>query len=514
MTRYEEGGYKGLLNCFNYPGLHHFFHLLNFSFFKLVGTNHTCWYLLFSALHGLNCFLLYCLLNSIQTAFQVNPNFKFLPLICASLFLVFPYNLEAVTWKACMHYLLTTGMLLGALKALISFIQEPNRRLLFLANGLFFLSLFSLELSYIFPVMTLFVLALAKWNDTPSTIIKRLTLGALILQLALLVFHLVLNKLYLGEVVGHYGAEQHLVFSLSDIVANTLRYTLKLLVFGHFLPFNLKSILYESTNNSVIQWIVIGMVIGLLFLLWKKGAMKATSAKSNILFFVLFGLALAPIITLYFSWILLFENDRYNYFAAAFFIPALIYTLNHIKYNWLRISSIVLYSSLCLFLFGKMISYAHHAGKFENGLVKNFNFEDYKGDIYILGVPDNYQGLYLYRDYAYQGDFLKKAFHHFEKKSPEANVYDVAQFNAMTPTDGLKITFPERGKIKVKFNQYGNWFWQNGIVLSSYKKENYEVTSGQGFYELKIDKPNADQLFIFSSGSNWNQATWPSEFFK
>ena len=107
-------------------------------------------------------------------------------------------------------------------------------------------------------------------------------------------------------------------------------------------------------------------------------------------------MALFPIVNLFFVYILPFENDRYSYLASAFFFPFLVgflyYTLNH----WAK-GLVALILLVHLFFSIKMINNARNAGKVLDGLVDDFEWCASE-KVVLLGLPDNYRGLYLYRD--------------------------------------------------------------------------------------------------------------------
>ncbi len=105
ILKYREGGWPDIIHSFNYNGLHPFFHLVNFSFYKLFGLNAFCWYVFFGILHGVNGYLVF------KIAYRIARHIEQPPLLTAAtaglLFLLIPYQMEPVTWKACLHYLMS-----------------------------------------------------------------------------------------------------------------------------------------------------------------------------------------------------------------------------------------------------------------------------------------------------------------------------------------------------------------------------------------------------------------------
>ena len=512
IHRYQSGNFGDIINCFNYPGLHQFFHLINYSFYLLAGTNHFTWYVLFAMLHGLNAYLVFKLSTKLLNHFKTPTRHELTALIIGILFLIYPYNLEAVIWKACLHYLIVTFLMLNGLLLTVRYFRSPRTKLLIYIHLLFVLSLFTLELSFSFPLITLAFIIFQKYGLSKERFWSNIRL-LFIPQVLILAFYLLLTRLSLGSYIGHYGADQHLILSSDLILGNAWKYFCKNICFSHFWTFNLKSTLYNSLGTVIVYGSM--TLASLLILLVGLFKWKNISSFIRLSGFqlVLFFIALSPIITLFFSWVLLFENDRYGYFASIFFLGSLVCLISGIKSAWIRYGLLISYSALCLFFFVKVVTYAHQAGHLEKQLVQNFNFEIHEGEIFILGIPDNYQGLYLFRDYENQAAFLKKSLAFYEHKTPISKLIDVAQFNAMSPQDSIVVLLKDDGAFHVLFGQTRNWFWQKGIGLSSYETEDYKVEKKKGYYQLNIKDKKPNQLFIYPQGGKWKHMTWPDSIF-
>ena len=165
VSRYDNGTTSDLWICFGYPGLHQFFHLINYSFYSLFGTNEWAWYILMSSLHGINAYLVYrfsrTIIENIKS--KVPPE---IALLTGFLFLCMPYNVEAVVWKACLHYLITTGLILQSLRWTIKYFKSNKNRYLAYIFIAFTLALFSLELSFIVPLLSLTLLLFFKQSTS------------------------------------------------------------------------------------------------------------------------------------------------------------------------------------------------------------------------------------------------------------------------------------------------------------------------------------------------------------
>ncbi|MBT8234333.1 MAG: hypothetical protein HKO66_08840 [Saprospiraceae bacterium] len=508
LNKYENGNFKDVLTCFEYPGLHQFFHLVNFILYNIIGTNTTAWYIILASLHGLNAYVLFSLAKKIITLKGNTFDQKMLPITISIIFLIYPFNIEAVTWKACLHYLIILQFLLLGLHLLLNYIQHNIKSSLWLLHLTFILSLFTLELSFIFPAIYFVIIIYYAHQSTDFVKnTKRLASSVILPQITFLVLYLILSKYAIGDFIGHYGAEKHVVFDPKLIASNAWKYFFKHLFYVHFWSFKYKQFVYESLimNNIFLLATTISSVILLLFILSKK----ENGLKDQVLLLILFVLALAPIITLYFYWQHPYENDRYGYLASPFIIAFVVKLLCLIRNNYLRIVTFLVFAFINVSLFINVISRNNAASKCLHGLLSDFKIPKQSDNVFILGMPDNFQGLYLFRDYKNNAHILKKSLDLMYNKRVTNKITPIAQFNQKNLNDSLKVDFIDSKTIHVGFKQSGNWFWKGGIGLSNYKTDLFNVEKKSGYYKITFSNASRDDLFLISVGTEWQSFRWP-----
>jgi len=501
LIKYQSQGMEGLSSCFGYPGLHHFFHAINFSLFSLIGKRFMAWYIVLSAMHGLNSFLIYLLSRKWNDKFLKGSHSQ-IPVLVALIFLVYPFHMEAVIWKACLHYLLTTCYLLSGIILWISYLDKEKWKHVLLIHGLYLMALFTLELSFVFPVIFLFLFSFAWMEDKDHSKLWRGLKRLVIPQFTTLGLYFLLTRLAIGEFIGHYGAEKHLVSDPAIILNHGWNYLAKILLFAHAWSFNMREWLYTELFSKLYLTVSLSFLVICLtiWVLYKWNEISA-SIKSSLLFFLVGTLCLAPIINLYFMWINTFENDRYNYLAACFLILFLVYLFSAFKTTKYLLPGAFLMVSLILFV--KEIRYAAQAGSVLHSLMDSFKFEDREGPIYILSIPENYQGMYMFRDYTDDALAFRESLELFRDIHPKAEFIDLSQFNQMTAVDSIKFDPIEAGVFHVGFRQYGNWFWRRGAGMSDYSKENYTVSMKAGYYRLEMDNIPENALFLYPEAGVW-----------
>ncbi|NNE25707.1 MAG: hypothetical protein HKN09_02585, partial [Saprospiraceae bacterium] len=502
ISRYDNGTTSDLWICFGYPGLHQFFHFINYSFYSLFGTNEWAWYILASSLHGINAYLVFRFSDSILklSKTEIKP---YVPLLAGFLFLCMPYNVEAVVWKACIHYLITTGLIIQSLRWLVDYLQSPKKKYLVFIFIAYLLALFSLELSFIVPLLSLVILLFSKFSTDIRFNLTAHFKKIIIPQFVLLFSYLVLNRWVIGNFIGHYGAEKHLNLNADLILGNGLKYLSKYGLHLHFWSPEIKFFIYEMLGNPIVYLPIIFAIIGVIaYRLWVWAELKPI-ARFSFLMLIMFGISLAPIITLFFSHAILWENDRYGYLASAFVVPFLLTLILGIPWRRLSYSILIIWAGATLYFFGVMITHCHNAGKLQRDLLVDFKIPEDTNDIYILSSPDNYNGLYIFRDYGTQGDFIRKSLKYLNGKEINNTIHHVSQYNAVRITDGINVKRLSQAKFVIDFNQYGNWFWKHGIGLSSYATAYYSVSKNRYNIICEIKDPKPNDYIMYNQGVQW-----------
>ncbi|HFA50359.1 MAG TPA: hypothetical protein ENJ95_15205 [Bacteroidetes bacterium] len=530
QERLEGAPFLGFLHCFGFPALHQVTNFFLFIFYKIFGTEPWPWYLVYTSLHVANGFLGYIVAKKVfeKSGIAVPPpappdesggGIAVPALIAASLFLLSPYNAEAVIWKVCFNFLFCTFTMLSSLLFFIKY-MEGNKRKDFVFSILFFVAaLFTFELALALPLIVL--VFMFYWREggsgvgrpprrrTPGVVagVRRLegrpTPWIAVPFFILSAIYFLMNKIILGGWVGHYGEGVHLNFSIKPIAANYLKYFSKYLVFWREWPHLIKEQLIKTCDTGFIAYIFlfIGIAIiiaGIVFYKKINNKIKAVG-----FLWLLFFLALAPVSNLYVAWILHGENDRYGYFASLFFYMGMValfqYFNKKIRY--------VFYAALLgisIFNLIKINNYWSESEKVVHGLLNDFRWEN-NSEIYVLAFPENYKGIPMFKDFSRKDLSLKGALKYMADKKPKGRFYQVAQFNMFDKNNGLTATVDSGKLIKLSFHEWGSWWWRNGIGTGAYEREQYDFKPVPKGCEIKIKKAAEDAVFIFSDGDKWRE---------
>ncbi len=495
LERFEGRTAAGILDSFGFPALQPVLNALLYGWHALFGIAHLPWHLLQTSLHALNAWLLLSFGRSLARRLEV-PQPEQIGWVAALLLLLSPYASEPVTWRVAQNFLLATAIVLWTSKLTLYWSEQPAPGRWWWIQGGFVLGLFTFELVLIVPLLSsllLFSLPGGSWRQW-----QRLSLP----QFAGVGFYFLLNRWLLGTWVGHYGAEVHLRFEPKLLLANGLRYATKHLFMARDWPHAAKQWLFEGLAQPWAAYglggtAVAALIIGLIY--WRRCAPRA---RLIILALLAFGLALAPVLNLYFNYTLHLENDRYGYLASAFLLLGLSAALYGLP-RWARFPLLVAYLAAYSYVLWQHNQYWRHSAQVYNELLQGFNYYGQPA-VFLLNLPDNFKGAPMFRDYSGQDRAFRDALQYIKKKPYEGQLYEVAQYNMTRLTDGAAATVDSTGTLRVEFNQWGNWWWRRGIGMGpGYDAPAYEVESKGHHYFLRLREPATEAVYLVQDGLKW-----------
>ena len=508
QERLEGAPFSDILNCFGFPALHQVTNFFLYSFYKIFGVNPLPWYLVFTGLHVVNGWLGYRLAKKMYRRTPVRrharpPNWSsavYIPAFIASLlFLLSPYNAETVIWKVCFNFLFCTCMMLSSLLFLIKYIEKEKRADLIIAHALFVVALFTFELALALPLMALAFLFFL--NNGKSIRKKIWPISGV--QFFFTGIYFLLNKIWLGSWVGHYGEEVHLNFSLNSIASNCIKYFTKNLFYWREWGHGTKEAFIQFLDKPVIGYafLIAGILLFITYIVFLK---KINQKIKTIVFaWLLFFIALAPISNLFVAWILHGENDRYGYFASLFFYIGLIALFQNLNKK-IRPVFYCLFLLASIIYLNKINGYWKNSAEIVNSLLTDFKWKN-NSEIYVLAFPENYKGIPMFKDFSREDLALKHALKYNAKKETKGKFYQIAQFNMNARSDGFIAKTDSNNIIKLEFREWGSWWWRHGIGTGSYETDKYDFKTVNKGCEISIKNVTADAVFIYSDGGQWQE---------
>ncbi|MEO5673567.1 MAG: hypothetical protein ABIQ74_02875 [Chitinophagales bacterium] len=491
--------YLDALNTFSWHANQQFSALCMYLLYQVFKLNGWSWLIVFCFVHALNGFLLYNLFRKLLEK-QGIPYPDLLSAIASLLFLLSPHAAEVLVWKVCFHYLLSGFFILSILFMALRYFETSRAIFMLGLYGFFFLSLLTLEVALITPLL---VFALMIWLVTMENIqdASRKIMILIVPQFLMIAGYLLLNKLFLHDWMGHYGSDVHLKFNLPDVLSNYFSYLLKYLLFTRYFEHSVKMEIFGVTEPGTVQLILaIAAVLLLLlfFAFYRKISLQIRIAGWC---WILFSVALFPVLTLYMVTLLIGENDRYGYFASMFFWLMMVMLFSTLpKKLFYGLCLIILVISVFLTL--KTVMWWRDSARIYYSLLDDFRWYD-RDQVIVLNIADNYHGLLMYRIYR-EPSALKEGLALIRHKEYKGSMYDVVNFNMMTPQDGVTVIKDSVNSLIMKFNQGGNWWWREGIGAGDYENDVYGMhIDGDVHIQFKSLLPN--HAIIYQVGGKWKE---------
>jgi hypothetical protein len=502
MTNFDTLSFADCINGthYNIKSFYQVSHLAMYAltyFFRMSGLP---WYIVFVSLNALNIVFLYKIFTKTALKLQIE-NAEVISILGLFMFAASPYQAEVMVWRASFHYLLGFGFMLSIILLFLKYVDEPKKKYWLGAMTIFITSIFSIEYFLFTPFILLVFILFWFLNATKQYDYKGLLLRFFVLPLLLIGGYFLMYKSVNGKWVAHYGASsENSLFSLESF-STYGKYVFKHLFFIRYLEHKDKEAFFNFFNTPSVSGLVLVAVItvsilGLVYF-------KKLSSKGRLIFlnFGFFSILLTPVLTLFFTTLLLTENDRYGYLPSAFLMFGLALSLSYLPKRLFYISSIS-YILFSLFLLLKTNRMWYHAENVSHSLVESYRW--WEGEnILFLNVPDDIKGIYIYRSPP-DSSGLTESIEIEKRRKIKARTYDVAQYNLTSINDGVSVKMPSRDTVIVTLNQWGNWWWRGGRGASNYENNIFKVQfdyNGCGnCYRLILKDTTVKKTLIYQVG--------------
>jgi len=485
--------------CFNNRGLYFIpFSILafltnSFGLFALP------WFLVWTGMHAINAWLVTDVSKRLFVTFGLAIRL-WMPILAGLIFMLHPWQVEVVAWKACVNYLASCMLMLLSLQQYLKYLGQGKKKFYWISVGCFVLGLFTLEFVLLFPA----ILAMVFWClrvDEP--VLKRsrwLCLQMIPFAVAIGVWFLA-NKLLFGLWIGHYGAETHTAIHPIANSATELKYLVKIFAFTRFLSFETQTQLYQILDTQVAGCTMMAIIVGLgLFLLSRVRHMSPLFRLRSVLFLAAVK-CIFPVTNLYFYYLQYSENDRYTYPAIAFLAIWFVSLLGQWKGRWGK-AILLAYLVACTWGTTRLVHIWELSTRAYWQHVESFP-EMTTPKVFLLNVPDNFKGTFMFRNIG--GDSSFGEVYKWMAKSPySGKMYDVFQYNMTDPDNDFIVTRESESRVKVEFAQWGNWWWRNGVGGERYSNEEYTAWPEGKYYYVEFKKPLDDAKIMYHTPEGWN----------
>ncbi len=471
--------------------------VVTWLYYQLFGASAWMWHLLFITLHTLNAVLLCKLVVNMLCDVGAD-HFKTGAYAGAVLFCVTPYISEVIVWEPSFHYLQGLLILLGIMLWVQQYIYTGKRKYIWYAFIVYLLSTHTLEVFYITPWLVLSLLLFYKKHA-----FKKGVVYFVLPMLAIFVLRLVEFKLLHGDWTSRVGTDTVMTASQGGF-GKAGKYLFHLIFMGRFFNNEWRTAVYQFCDSTVGLLLVYGISIALL--LWGAIRFNKLAGRLKVMVMLLLwtGASLILVVPLWFGDMMLVIFDRYAYFTCAFLfmlVALLVWAINN-KYLRYAVLAVIVLVNLRYAV--QVNRYWWKSSRIVNSLVENIPVEKGKA-LVLLNNPESMHGIPMLGAWP-QSEF--KLMHNLllPEQPIDNKVHDVLAYNMLTPEDGAHVQVTGDSTLRVTLNQWGTWWWYEGIGGRSYENEDYILNMVDGhFYDLTFKQPLKNYTLLYQVGNQWKQ---------
>ena len=499
-ANYDRCGLLHYYSCSGSTNLRFFQHVFTFALYRLFGSEHIAWYVVYCILHTVAAYLSFVVLRKLLKIFeQQNPTE--IAFFAALLFLISPYQTEVVIWRVCIQYMVVHICML--LSVLLILQEHKNYFFTSLLIGiiLFIVALFSIEQAIMIPFVLLaivFILFIGKKDFFDKKFVATLFVS----QLFVIAIFFSLSKIIYHKWIMHYGSQVFTNFISIDTFSRFFKYFLKYIFLLRQWNYNTANSIYEFICKPVVFYSLLILLIVSCDYACKKYLTRNLRFGFILLMILMYAISLFPVLQLYFSTLLLVEGDRLGYISSVFIFAIFIFFIYQFHKTIARVIVIVF---VCLNLF--FLIQTNKDWNLSQQILTSYNnsYQFKARKIFVLATPENYKGIYLIRTKAGLAEILK----YRANKIIQQDFIDVVHFNQCSFNDGIKVEKENDSTLIIGFTKTGNWFWRDALGASDYSNQDFKYRTAD--WNSKVTLRNFDpkqDIIIYPDSSKWKQFVW------
>jgi len=472
-----------------------------YVFYKLWGLNPWMWGILYITLHAVNAYLFLVLGKKILSDSGIAKS-AIIALCGAVIFTVSPHISEVLVCRAYFHYLLAFMFILLILLCVQKYQHQQKSKFMLGAAAFFILSVFTLEVFYLIPVL---VLTIALYYRCALGFDKRIFRKTILQFFTIQIVLLGLYFVALFTTYKHFSPHKiELNLALVDYLSKLPKYLFHIVFLGRYFSPEIKNHVYAFCESGITLTVFYGLLIFVFVFTISRFKAISNYGKALFLFFVLALINICFLMPLPFpgSSLLVFY-DRYSYFTDAFvYILLAMLAAKFIKNKYIVIALFCIYFDLNLYFTIEVNTYWIKSDAINNKLLRNLPPYGDKA-ILLLNNPENMNGAPMIG--AQPEGIFKGMLEIYTGKVISNTIYDVASYNMVADYNGAHIRVLNDSVISVVLNHSGTWWWYEGHGAKSYETLDYKVDvkpTGQR-YDLILKQPADKYLLLYSVGDTW-----------
>lgn len=456
-------------------------------YYFIFGIHSYRYFFLFVGLQALIGTLWYVVIPKIGKLFQWNNN-RILFLIVPILLLVSPNNVENIAWAATSHYNWSMIFYLLILWALYRYI-EGSRFYLLPFHFLFVLSLFTMEISLLFPCSAAIIILLRFAIVRDRKALWQQACHVLLPMLFFTILSFGLLKWLYNTWLPHGAGNEDYLPEVSDALTHFWLYTLQGLANTQFLEVSIRQAYYGLVKTYLFLPLLLTTGGALIWAIHKR--------YYTVVFFMLhIALFLAPNLFRFGASSGTYENVRFVYFALPF-ILSLFFLLVARNVGLTMFIFIVLFF-YNLTLLNRTKQEKMLAGALHHHYLSELQ-EHSRKDVYLLNVPSFCNDFYVFRSAKRVGIDAEMRNHGVLAD----DFHEVLWYYAKGVNDVFTITRTAANEVSIQAQTNGVWLMREQYGATDYETADFKVRVGEwGKYVVTFKEPIPSQmsLLLYSDG--------------
>ena len=493
LNEIEQTGAEGILSSYNMIFLWHVPSLSYYLIYKIFGLHWLGWHIVFAGFHSLNAALLLRLLRKLL------PEMDFGILwLATALFLLSPFQTEVVAWGATFHYLLIVTFLLTGALSMLNYLKLPSGKLLLFYHLSFAAALSCFEQAFLYPAVFAIMAVSCIDNPFERSFLRSMFLRFLLPNALMIALYFIATKWVYGVWVAHYGAEKHVVLDLNIMYECLLHYLAKFMVFFRYLPDYLKVLYHHPLLHTIIRWAFPVLVLLLSLIIFLSQRIIPAYKKVVGMLAATFIWMLLPVLNLDQSFTFEIQSDRYGYVASVFFYPLIVLLMYYLLNRKVFLGTAMTYLAISVLLLIPAVGFWGKSGAIGMQFIRNYPLKEGQ-QAYLLNLPDNYKGAYMFRNGFPEGLNVVKGGQY------KNDVHFIARVNILSADNETSVSKLSDSVYYVKCELYGKWYYHVEPRMNISYPAEYKVDFDEWntAYNLTISNVRDTVYLLKCHGSEW-----------
>ena len=484
----KDMSWEEIFRSSEFKSLYQLHYVFLYGYYHVFGASSVAYYVWFVLLQSAVLTAFYYAMSKLANLFGLSKtNFVFF--VIGILLMTSPHNFENIAWAATSHYNLAFLFFFVMLSCLLDALLGKKQKLI-LFYSLFSLSLFTMEMSVLFP-LSFGLIVFAYWMYSGNRVGLKKGLLLYVIPSALLVLlSFALLKVLNNSWFPRSGTVAIFIPSVLDSITNFWSYWFQGIGYTHYLSFRQRESFYRFVDIYVF-WpglLSIGFII--FYCLKKKKYFP-------LVLFLMCGIFLLPNLYRWGTILNRYENVRFLYFTLPFMLSVVLLLFYKRKLLLAILSILFLTANLYFMYF--TIQDKVVAGKIHEKYLEELQSVK-SNDVYLLNIPSFAKGNFIFRgsNRVRIADAMKDTQHN------EIIFKEVLWYYAQSAEDSFSVEKTDSLTLRVSPKTDGVWPMNESIGASSYENENVKVTLGEwGSYEVRFKKAIGEEtrILLFSDGS-------------